>query len=305
MRLSEWISANTRYLRHVLTKNPPSGVHSQGMRADLHAHPFVTGPKSLLDTLDVLRSNRLSLLAHTVHGAGSNKEMDFWKVKDLLKRIANRACQLEDLGILIQVWGGGYPLVITSGYELYCRVEGLRGRLNLTLVAGNEGLARHLKPNMGLNEIIRIGRDHGAIILASHPYTLWDPYGFRSLFKFRLPDRQEREIIREQVFTQVDGVDLVATNVAWMIRSNELVEKEYPGKPLCTSDTHAVTRRLRREIGRSGSFFSHMVLENAERLRETLKSRIRSGNFETYLRYLSPWKFLRSIVLVRPSKEYP
>jgi hypothetical protein len=107
------------------------------------------------------------------------------------------------------------------------------------------------------------------------------------------------------VFPEVEAVDLVATNVAWMAHSNDLVRQEYPGTPLCSSDAHSWGAWERNEIGRSGCGFPELDFSTAQEFRSTLRKVLSQGDFKTHLRYLGPLKFLRSIAFSKPSDEHP
>ncbi len=91
------------------------------------------------------------------------------------------------------------------------------------------------------------------------------------------------------------------------MKSNELLRNEYPGKPICSSDTHAVNSWIRKEIGRSGCILSDGIrqMQDGRMIRTYLKQQIVSGNFQTYLSYLDPIKFMLSIGLSTPSNKHP
>jgi hypothetical protein len=124
-------------------------------------------------------------------------------------------------------------------------------------------------------------------------------------FKFRLATPKERRFLREKVFPKVDGVDLVATNCAWMTRSNDLLLEEFRGVPLCSSDAHSVTRFVRRELGKTFSVFPLIESADGPQFIEALRVHIRENRTEPHLSYLGPYKFLRSIAFAKPSPDFP
>ncbi len=306
MRLStvEGISS-LRYLRHVLRGVTERQGGEEGLRADLHAHPFVKDAAGARHLLQVLQGNRVALMAYTAHGEGGARELDYEAWKGLMKRRLPSHV-VKDMGPVVRVKSSHREHLIVSGYEEYCEVPGVQGRLCLVLLACDADVKKHFSGTRPFREWLSLARDHGGLVIASHPYTLWAPWGPRGMIPFRLATARERAILRREVFPRVDGVDLVATNVAWMIRSNDLLERDYPGRPLCTSDTHGLTPALRRAIGTSGCLFpSCNRIESASAFRETLRDRLRKGDFGTYLRYLGPLAFARSIALGSPSQRHP
>lgn len=168
----------------------------------------------------------------------------------------------EDMGVLVQVAHRGKQLYLMSAYEDYCTLEGVRGRTDLVIVGAEQGFAGRMREVESFEAKSTLAREYGAIVIASHPYTIWDPRGPRGVVRFRLASARDRHTIHSKVFTSVDCVDLVATNCMWMVQSNELVQHHYPGKPLCTSDAHAISGSVRREIGRSGSIFRSECLDS-------------------------------------------
>lgn len=274
------------------------------MRADLHAHPFVKDPEALTDLLQVLQQKNITLLAYTTHGRGDPEEPNFWHLKKLIKKSLT-PYERQDLGSVIRLKRSRHFLNLTCGIEEYCCVPGLRGKLCLLIIAPDRELLDHLQDNMVFEDLLHLGKEHKGLVIASHPYTLWDPYGPKGFIKFRLADRLEREVIRKTVFPRVDAVDKVATNVAWMTRSNDMLEQDYPGRTLCSSDTHAVSPCIRQDIGKSGCVFPNFDFQHSDEFRKKLKSFITNGEFETYLQYVGPINFLRSIAFYRPSRRHP
>ncbi len=291
---------NLKYISSLVHRTPKSKNTKPLLKADLHTHPYINDVASLDHTLSVLHKNNISILANVVHGSGNQKEFDFWHVKELLKD-SMRGYEIEDLDTVVNIYNFGFKIVITGGYEDYCEVEGVKGRLDIVVISSEKGFKKHMHKENRFQEKIKIARDYGGIVVSAHPYALWDPYGPMGFFKFRLASPEERKIIRQVVFQQVNCVDIVATNVAWMVISNDLVREEYPYSPLCSSNAHSINRTIRNEIGKSGCIFPDFDFSSGVEFREKLRDHIKDGNFETYLKYLGPLKFIRSIALSKPS----
>lgn len=307
--LSSFVTTNLRYLKEAYFGSVNTKIHSDGLKADLHVHPCITNLSSLKYTLDVMVRNRCSLLALTVHDSSNSKEKDFWQIKEWLYHNA-KDCDIEefeDMNVVLKLYYRRKNLYLIPAYENYCVLEGLGGKLDLVIIGAEQQFISQFKKKEDFESKVKVARKYGGIVIASHPYTIWDPHGPKNFIKFRLATPSERRIIRSNVFPNVDCVDLVATNCAWMIKSNELVLNEYSKKPLCCSDAHAINKSVRREIGKSGCIFKNEfeIIKDGIKIREYIREQIISGEFITFLSYLRPIKFVRSIALFSPSNKHP
>lgn len=308
----EFIVANAKYMANTLTgsfrdtvsaKQPR--INDDEMIADLHAHPYISSADNLHQTLDILVKNNVDLLALTIHGKGDFREFDFWKVKGLIeKRNLEEGLGYVDKGDSFQLNHKGKTLTFIAGYEVYVSVDGIKGRIDIISLMPDKGFEKVIREGLTFEEYLQINKDHDAIVIAAHPYTIWDPYGLNGFFKFRLATGEDRKRIRETVFPKVHGVDLVATNAAWMVRSNELLQQDYPRKPLANSDAHSPYNYTRKEIGRSGNIFE-LRLNNKSNLKYLLRESITLGNFRTYLNYTPPLQFLLAIAFDKPPNGFP
>ena len=303
---SSFVATNMRYIKEAYFGAVNPKINSTRLKADLHAHPYANNMDRVTNTLDVMIENNVSLLAITVHGMGNSEEKDFWSVKDMIFSKYNPA-DLEDMDTVLRINYKEKQLYLMPAYEDYCILDGLKGRLDLVIIAPEKDFLSEASKREDFESKMRIARKYKGIVIAAHPYTIWDPHGPKGVIKFRLASPSERRLIRCKVFPRVDCADLVATNCAWMIKSNELLKSEYPQKPICSSDTHAVNRWIRKEIGKSGCILSNDIsqMQDGSAIRAYLKQQIISGNFETYLSYLGPIKFILSIALSSPSNKHP
>ncbi|RMF54979.1 hypothetical protein D6745_03535 [Candidatus Woesearchaeota archaeon] len=265
--------------------------------ADLHAHPYIYSENDLIDTLNAAKTNNVGILAVTCH-ATSKKQHDLSGVKRLFQNSTGYLCLLNrhDYGLSLSVDAIGKKITLVGAYETSVRLDGVSGGLDVLALMPDEGFSDHAKSGMPLDEYLDVARKHNAIIIGAHPFTIHDPYGPFGFFRFRLAKPEERVAIREKLFPEVESVDLVSDNAAWMVISDELVQQEYPGKPLANSDAHGIDSRTRREIGRSGNIFSLDKEPVGEELRNELRQAIVSGNFRTYHNHTPARQFLKSMV---------
>ena len=322
MRLTEFIRANLRYVIEVepgsfidtvVSKQPL--ILPNETNADLHTHPYIASVGELQDTLDVMVENNVDLCAITTHGKGDSREFDFWKVKKLIEEnsladiLSYQELSYQDLGLAFQVTYKGKTMTFVGAYEMYVHLDGIQGRLDIISLMPERGFENAMKPELSFKESLRINQDYNAIVSVAHPYTIWDSYGPAGLFKFRLGAKDDRKRIAEEMFPQVDVVDLVSTNCAWMIRSDELVERDYlelrGRKPLANSDAHSTRHLTRKEMGRSGNIFVLHDYSTGAELRGQLRGNILSDDFRTYHNHSPSIQFLLAIALNKPAEGYP
>ncbi len=305
MKTSQFIKSMISYFAKTVpgsivstvTKKQPELEENEYI-ADLHAHPYIVKEKDLIDTLDIMADNNVSLLSITSHGQGHSNECDLNMAKQILKYtdFAKNTDYLE-LENSIHLNHRGKQLTLIGGFEYSLAVEGIKGKMDFIALMPDPEFDRSLDPKfVTFEQFISASQEYNAITMAAHPYTLSDPYGPFGFFKFRLADQKEREIIRDNVFPNVDTADLVASNCAWMVYSNEQVEEDYHGKPLTNSDTHGVNHYTRKEIGRAGNIFSFPREKSDEALlREKLHENIKLGNFRSYLNYTPSLQFITGV----------
>ncbi len=303
---SSFLSASLRYLVQVYCRKSRAVASPNGLKADLHAHPYITNTRTLMHTLDTMCRNNVSLLAITVHGTTNAREMDYWAVRDMILSEFKRPAVM-DMGGVLRVSYRGSELYLVPAYEDYCVLDGVEGQLDLVVLCPERSFSFQECKERDFDDRVAFARQHKGIVIAAHPYTIWDPHGPGGFIKFRLATPTERRVIRAKVFPNVDSVDLVATNCAWMMKSNELLRREYPGTAVCSSDTHAVNRWVRREVGSSGCVLAPTLTRARDEstFRDCLRSQISLGEFKSYLSYLGPVKFFISIALSRPTANYP
>jgi hypothetical protein len=53
---------------------------------------------------------------------------------------------------------------------------------------------------MQLEDYIKLNKDHGAIIIGTHPYTIWDPFGPFGVIRFRLAEDDDRKRLQDALF---------------------------------------------------------------------------------------------------------
>lgn len=70
------VASSVNYLLKVVVRAKLPSLSGTEIAADLHAHPCITNTRTLLDTLDAMAANCLTLLALTVHGAGNPYERE-------------------------------------------------------------------------------------------------------------------------------------------------------------------------------------------------------------------------------------
>ena len=297
----EFIAANWEYflnsiggevINTVNLKRPK--VSDCVVAADLHTHPYISSRRDLYDTLDILVRNQVGLCAMTVHGTGNEREMTYWQVKDVIKEDGlSIDLGFEDHGQAFTVKRKGRQLTLLPAYEISVYVPGVNGTMDIIALMADKKFTKAVtRQAMCADDFLDICHDHKAITIAAHPYTVHDPYGPGKFFKFRLATEDERSAIAEHVFPHVDCIDLVATNVAWMTKSNRLVMQDYHGKPLANSDAHSTSHYTRMEIGRAGNIFQIDFWNNGQQLREQLRKKISEGDFTPYLNYTPSLQFL-------------
>lgn len=313
MKLSEFIKANVKYfietelgsfIDTVASRQPI--ISYDETNSDLHTHPYISSVNDLYDTLDVLVKNNVDICAITTHGKGDSREFDFWKVKKLIEK-ANLISKLDydDKKTAFKITHKDKRLTFVGAYEMYVLLKGVKGRIDIVSLMPEKGFEKIAESGLEFEDYMKMNRDYGAIVIGAHPYTIWDPYGPKGFFKFKLATEDDRKRILDNLFSYVDSVDLVSTNCAWMVRSDELLQQDYQGKPLANSDAHSTNHYTRNEIGRSGNIFR---LENhitGDTLREQLRYRIISNSFRTYFNHSPSLQFLQAIVLNKPPKDFP
>ena len=281
------------FLRTVKSQQPK--IEKGKYIADLHAHPYIsrdTPSEDLSHTMDVMVKNNVRMLAVTTHGKGSPREMDFWDVKEFMIR---NDIEFEDKGNMLTVEHKGKKLQFISSYEMYVEVPGLNGRLDVLVLLPEKEFREQAEQGMQFSDYVKLSRDNNGIVIAAHPYTIWDAHGPANFFTFRIANEGERKLIQDKVFTHVDSADRVSSNCAWMIHSDELLFDDY-GVTLTNSDVHAKTKYNRLEIGRAGN-----VLAEGIDLREAIITR----KHENYMNYTPSLQFLISIAFDKPPKGFP
>ncbi|MEE9525177.1 MAG: hypothetical protein V3V78_01050 [Candidatus Woesearchaeota archaeon] len=294
MKPSELFKSVKDYLKEVYfskSKEIPDGI-----QADLHVHPYITDKESLEHTLQVMDENGLDLIALTTHGKGGRYEHDFWRVKELAKA----ECDVEDKGRLFTVNYNGKELNFIPGYEMYVTLEGVKGRIDMVSLMSEEGFVSEVEVGMNFKDYQKISDKYDAVLTAAHPYTIWDPWPL----PFRLAKEEERNVIKEKIFSEVDSVDLVATNALWMHISDSLVEEDYE-KPLTNSDVHGKNRYARQKMGCSRNIFRELDFNSDKNLRKTLITSLNSGDFENYHNHLSPMQFFVQLCMGKKPIGFP
>jgi len=313
MRPSEFILANAKYLADtvpgsildtVAKKQPEIGEDET--IADLHIHPYITSIDDLIDTMRVMKKNNVSLCAITTHGKGDSRERDYWTVRQMVK---DDGIEHDDLYHAFRIDWQGTKLTFVGAYEMYTEVDGVGGRMDVVALMPDKGFEDSARAGMSFKDYADICDEYEALVIGAHPYTLWDPYGPGGFFRFRLATDDERSAMMESVFPRVLTVDMVASNAAWMVRSNDLLREDFlkcrMQRPLANSDAHSKNSYVRNEIGRAGNIFKLDRHENGADLREQLSNEISAGNFRTYLNYTPTVQFLISIAFDKPPKNFP
>ncbi|MBD3249623.1 hypothetical protein GF336_06275 [Candidatus Woesearchaeota archaeon] len=290
MKFREFGKSLADYIKEIYLEKSKE-IPQEGVHADLHMHPYIKDRNSLEHTLDVMYNNEIDLLAITTHGKGSKKEHDFWKVKELIKE---EGMEMDDKGRYFSIDYKEKQLNFIGGYEMYVYLPDVKGRIDIISLMPEKGFEKVAEKGMNFDDYMELNRKYDSMVVGAHPFTLWDPFLYR-LIPFRLADEEERRNIQENFFTEVDCVDLVATNALWMKISDKLVEECYEGKALANSDVHAKCRFARTRIGESRNIFPELDLGTDSELYGSLLDNIRSGNFESHLKHLSPEQFFVSL----------
>lgn len=221
--------------------------------ADLHAHPYIDSLEALLKTVKAARNNNIDLIGVTVHGKGNNKELNYW---DTRKMMIGKNYSYLDYRVFFQMRQGSRLITFTNGFEENCKLKGLKdAKIDIVGLMCDQGLEEKTSSNMEARDYIDLIHQHNGIAMAAHPTVL--PTG--RLIAFRLPEKEEMEILEEKIFPYVDCADNVADAALWMICSHEILEEHYEN-PLRTSDAHCTGRfpgYTRGEIGRAWTSF-HM-----------------------------------------------
>jgi len=313
MKALDFIVANAKYF---LTTVPGSLIDTVALKqpatgpretiADLHVHPYITSIDDLADTMRIMKKNNVSMCAITTHGKGDSRERDYWTVRQMVK---DDGIDHDDLHHAFRIDWQGTKLTFVGAYEMYTEVEGVKGRVDVVALMPDRGFEERAEPGMSFDDYVDICREYEALVIGAHPYTLWDPYGPGGFFRFRLATDDERSAMMENMFPKVLTVDRVASNAAWMVRSNELLMEDFWNsrmqKPLANSDAHSKNSYVRNEIGRAGNIFRLERHEHGADLRDQLSSEISAGNFRTYLNYTPAVQFLMSIALDKPPNDFP
>ncbi len=287
-------------LEYFLTTEPGSIINTNKLvslnkgevYADLHAHPKVKNFEDLLFLLDVMDNKNLRICGAIEHL--DTHEDNFQAIKYLAEKYGFLVEEKENI---LKIRKNTRDFFFIQGLEIRYKMPGIEGACDLVCLAPEKGFRRYAKENLSFNELIKICKDYDAITIATHPYTIYDPYGPRGIFRFRLANEEERKIIANEVFPKVDTIDLVATNCAWMIESNKLAARDYEkfGKPLASSDAHCVSKFTTKELGRAGVIFK--ITPHLETLKKYIKNEIENNNFKIQLDYTPSLQFFRGVVL--------
>ena len=281
-------------------------IYEGETNSDLHVHPFISSQQDFQLTLEALVKHNFGLCAITTHGKPSPAEQDFWGVKKFFEddELAKHL-DYDDLGKAFQVTYQGKTLTFVGAYEMYVLLPGVHGTIDIVSLMPNQGFEHAVEHGLEFEEYLTMNNDYGAIIIGAHPYTIWDPYGPFGLLRFRLATEEDRKRITDNFFPLVVTVDLVSSNCLWMIKSNALLQQDYPGKPLANSDAHAFDNYTRSEIGRSGNIFELEEYRDGDQLREQLRQKITSNHFTTYHNHSPLFRFLSGIVINQPPEHFP
>jgi hypothetical protein len=291
MELTEYLSGTWRYLKQTSFNG---SIHRPELKlgqvtADLHAHACIANIRDLRDTLDVLVEHNVGVFPIVTHGTGSAHDMNYWQVKDLVQASEKtQPFEFEDRGLAFDILHKGRRITHVPGYETWCFVDGIRGAVDVLALMPDKGFEDEARSGISFTEYLAMGRHHNAIVIAAHPFTICER---GRTPRFAVANAKEREVMGRKVLWEVDGVDVVGANCFWFICSNELLLKEYEGRPLANSDAHGTSHYTRQEIGRSGNIFDLGNWETGVELREMLRSRIRQEDFVPFLNYMSPPRF--------------
>ncbi len=163
----------------------------------------------------------------------------------------------------------------------------------------NPGFEDEIRQHMNFQHHLNLGQQYDAVMVAAHPYTLHDSHGPGGIIPFRLADLWERKVIQSNVMQYLDAGDWVASNTAWMGRSNDLFCSDYldifDRKAFRNSDAHGRTRYGRKEIGRAANIFTIPKIHSGEHLRELIRDHSIQGNFGTYEAYTPAGQFISNI----------
>ena len=313
------ITGAGRTLKYILDTEPGSipyfldsrfkmpKINPGQMVADLHAHPYINSQGAMIDTIDAMANHSVDILAITTHGSGNIREHDYWTVKEMCGNMGKISTEMtfQDHGTYFTMDRNRKKFYFIGAYEKSVSVEGIEGKIDVVSIMPDKGLEKNLDSDINFDKYKKINDSFKALLIDVHPYTISDSYGpsefFKSIFKFRSATPQEREILQKRVFRNVDCIDTVSSNTAWMTQSNNDASNDYQkifGKhPLANSDAHSNTQFTRREIGRSGNIFYFENFENDVTFREMLKLHIRNGLFDTYFNYTPSLQFVIGIAL--------
>jgi hypothetical protein len=161
MTTGAWFGANLKYLGNILGR---LGDRPEGSMSDLHTHPYIRDERSLRDTLSVFERNRVSMIAHTVHGRGNALEKDYWEVKALLQEHPGLA-EVTDYGPVMRIRTRSQTTTITSGYEDYCFVDGVDGRLDLIVIGADVGYRSASNGATMFKERVQVAREYGGLVI--------------------------------------------------------------------------------------------------------------------------------------------
>jgi len=263
----------------------------------------------LYKTLNVLVKNNVGLCAITTHGDGSDNQLDFWKVKELIEKSDKaQVLNYEDLGLAFNLTYHDKKSTLVGAYEHGVLLSGINGRIDIISLMPDKGFEEEIKDGMNFDDYLKVSRRHNSIICGAHSYTIADPYGPFNFFKFRLASKDDRLRIMDHVFTQVDICDCVSTNCAWMTISNDLLGKDYKRvmkrEPWYNSDAHATRRLTRNEIARAANIFILGTYNKGDELREKIREDTLSNQFNTYEGYSPSLQFVLGVALSEPPKRY-
>ena len=270
---------------------------------DFEVNPVIRSIEDFVKTVDALLNNRIGIAgiigpARTNEAKTHNIENDFWMLKQLIK--AQPFIQYEDLGLAVKLRRPTQELTLVGVYKKYVKLEGIKGKIAVTSIMPDEGFEKYMAQAETFEDIIDYARDFNAIVVGANPYTVVDPKGLGGIIKFRLATAEERGIISERVFPEVDAVSLIATNCAWMMRSDELVKSHYSGSILANSGMHTgkiCAEYTRAEAGRSGNVFVKKEYNDGEELRDYLFRTITRRQFRHYHNHTPIGQFIFSIAL--------
>jgi len=296
MKPTEFCKSMKDYLYDAYIKKKPD-LPEEGIHADLHVHPYITDKESLDHTLEMMYENDLDLLAITTHGKGDEYEYDFWKVKE----IAKKELIIDDKERLFTIKYNDKELNFVPAYEIYVKLDGIKGRIDMVSLMPEQGFEEDIGLGLDFKDYQKINDEYDAILIGAHPYTIWDPWPL----PFRLAKKEERKIIEEKLFPEVDAVDLVSTNSLWMHISNDHIKKDYGGYALTNSDVHGKNKFARKKIGCSRDIFDNLNFNSGNELKEDLLEKIHLKKFKNYEDYLGIGQFIVQLCLGKKPLGFP